>query len=117
VDGGWAALMSSESPVPTPVGAVRIGQDEDGDFVVNPAEELLVDDVRLDLIVAGSEEAILMGEAGAREVSEAEILDALDIAHAESKKLCAAQRELREKAGKPKIELTPPPAEQASVGQ
>src|SRR4051794_6343356 len=99
MNGASAALMISEIPVPVPVGAVRIGQDEDGDFVVNPAEELLLDDARLDLIVAGTEEAILMVEAGAREVSEAEILDALDIAQAEIKKLCQAQRELREVAG------------------
>jgi polyribonucleotide nucleotidyltransferase len=112
MNGASAALMISEVPVATPVGAVRIGQDEDGDFVVNPAEELLVDDARLDLIVAGTEEAILMVEAGAREVSEAEILDALDIAHAEIKKLCAAQQELREKAGKPKVEITPPQVDQ-----
>src|SRR3954462_5156327 len=112
MNGASAALMISEIPVPTPVGAVRIGQDEEGDFVVNPAEELLVDDVRLDLIVAGTEEAILMVEAGAREVSEAEIPDALDIAHAEIKKLCATQPELREKAGKPKIEITPPQVDQ-----
>jgi polyribonucleotide nucleotidyltransferase len=45
-------------------------------------------------------------------VSEAEILDALDIAHAEIKKLCAAQHELREKAGKPKVEITPPQVDQ-----
>jgi polyribonucleotide nucleotidyltransferase len=113
MNGASAALMISEIPVPVPVGAVRIGQDEDGDFVVNPAEELLMeDDVRLDLIVAGTEEAILMVEAGAREVSEAEILDALDIAHAEIKKLCKAQWDLREKAGKPKIEVTPPQVDQ-----
>src|SRR6188472_2984969 len=112
MNGASAALMISEIPVPVPVGAVRIGQDEDGDFVVNPAEELLVDDVRLDLVVAGTEEAILMVEAGAREVSEAEILDALDIAHAEIKKLCKAQHELREKAGKPKVEITPPEVDQ-----
>jgi polyribonucleotide nucleotidyltransferase len=108
MNGASAALMISEIPVPLPVGAVRIGQDEDGDFVVNPAEELLVDDARLDLVVAGTEEAILMVEAGAREVSEAEILDALDIAHAEIKKLCQAQWELREKAGKPRVEVAPP---------
>jgi polyribonucleotide nucleotidyltransferase len=112
MNGASAALMVSEIPVPVPVGAVRIGQDEDGDFLVNPAEELLVDDARLDLIVAGTEEAILMVEAGAREVSEAEILDALDIAHAEIKKLCQAQSELREKAGKPKVEVTPPLVDQ-----
>ncbi len=59
----------------------------------------------LDLIVSGSEEAILMVEAGANEIPEAEILDALDIAHDAIKKLCAAQHELREKAGKPKVEV------------
>jgi polyribonucleotide nucleotidyltransferase len=112
MNGASAALMISEIPVPVPVGAVRIGQDEDGDFVVNPAEELLVDDARLDLVVAGTEEAILMVEAGAREVSEAEILDALDIAHAEIKKLCKAQWDLREQAGKPKLEVTPPQVDQ-----
>src|SRR6478672_1018487 len=117
MNGASAALMISEIPVPTPVGAVRIGLDEDGDFVVNPAEELLVDDVRLDLIVAGTEEAILMVEAGAREVSEAEILDALDIAHAEIKKLCAAQHELREKAGKPKVEVTPPQVDEGMLSE
>src|SRR5258705_4238904 len=80
MNGASAALMISEIPVPVPVGAVRIGLDEDGGFVINPAEELL-EDARLDLVVAGTEEAILMVEAGAQEVSEAEILDALDIAH------------------------------------
>src|ERR1700750_918630 len=108
MNGASAALMISEIPVPVPVGAVRIGQDDDGDFVVNPAEELVVDDVRLDLIVAGTDEAILMVEAGAREVSEAEILDALDIAHAEIKKLCAAQRDLQQIAGKEKQEVEVP---------
>src|SRR5205085_10990277 len=94
-------------PRPTPVGSVRIGKIE-GNFVVNPDEEDLVDNADLDLIVSGTEEAILMVEAGANEVPEAEILDALDIAHSEIKKLCAAQRELAEKAGKPKLEVQVP---------
>src|SRR5215216_4744707 len=79
MNGASAALMISEIPVPVAVGAVRIGMDEDGDFVVNPEEETF-EDARLDLVVAGTDEAILMVEAGASEVSEAEILDALDIA-------------------------------------
>src|SRR6201986_4185140 len=54
MNGASAALMISEIPVPEPVGAVRIGQDEDGDFVVNPEEELL-EDAALDLVVAGTE--------------------------------------------------------------
>jgi polyribonucleotide nucleotidyltransferase len=109
MNGASAALMISDIPLPTPVGAVRIGK-VDGNFVVNPSEETLLGGAGveteggsdLDLIVAGTEEAILMVEAGANEIPEAEILDALDIAHAEIKKLCALQRELAQKAGKEK---------------
>jgi len=107
MNGASAALMVSHIPFPTPVGAVRIGK-VDGNFVVNPSEEDLFEGTDLDLIVAGNEEAILMVEAGANEIPEAEILDALDIAHGEIKKLCAAQRELAEKAGKPKLEVQAP---------
>jgi polyribonucleotide nucleotidyltransferase len=107
MNGASAALMISEIPVPTPVGAVRIGK-VDGNFVVNPDEEDLLENTDLDLIVAGTDEAILMVEAGANEIPEAEILDALDIAHDAIKKLCAAQRELREQAGKQKLEVEVP---------
>ncbi|MEA2241397.1 MAG: polyribonucleotide nucleotidyltransferase, partial [Solirubrobacteraceae bacterium] len=86
---------------------VRIGK-VDGNFVVNPREEDLLEASDLDLVVAGTEDAILMVEAGANEVPEAEILDALDIAHGEIKKLCALQHELREQAGKPKMEIEVP---------
>src|SRR5213083_1556356 len=64
MNGASAALMLSDIPFPMPVGSVRIGQDEEGGFVVNPEEESLPENT-LDLIVAGSEEAILMVEAGA----------------------------------------------------
>jgi polyribonucleotide nucleotidyltransferase len=111
MNGASAALMISDIPLPTPVGAVRIGK-IDGNFVVNPSEEDLLADAAssserenasdLDLIVAGTEEAILMVEAGANEIPEAEILDALDIAHAAIKKLCALQRDLAAKVGKEK---------------
>jgi polyribonucleotide nucleotidyltransferase len=101
MNGASAALMVSNIPFPTPVGAVRIGK-VDGNFVVNPNEEDLLDNTDLDLIVAGTDEAILMVEAGASEIPEAEILDALDIAHGEIRKLCALQRELAERAGKEK---------------
>ncbi len=110
LNGASAALMVSNIPFPAPVGAVRIGK-IDGNFVVNPPEEDLLENTDLDLIVAGTEEAILMVEAGANEIPEAEILDALDIAHGEIKKLCAVQRELAEKAGKPKTEVEVPQAD------
>ncbi|HTA31921.1 MAG TPA: polyribonucleotide nucleotidyltransferase [Solirubrobacteraceae bacterium] len=110
MNGASAALMISDIPLPTPVGAVRIGK-IDGNFVVNPPEADLLADAEnssdLDLIVAGTEDAILMVEAGANEIPEAEILDALDIAHAAIKKLCALQRDLADKVGKQKKEFTP----------
>src|SRR5258707_767998 len=114
MNGASAALMISDIPLPTPVGAVRIGKIE-GDFVVNPPEPDLLAAAEtpseLDLIVAGTEEAILMVEAGANEIPEAEILDALDIAHAEIKKLCALQRDLAAKVGKAKKEFVPLPVD------
>jgi polyribonucleotide nucleotidyltransferase len=127
MNGASAAVMISDIPFPTPVGAVRIGK-VDGNFVVNPDENDLLpsaggtsetDESRsdLDLIVAGTEDAILMVEAGANEIPEAEILDALDIAHAEIKKLCALQRELAEKVGKEKKEFTPIPVDESLVAE
>jgi polyribonucleotide nucleotidyltransferase len=112
MNGASAALMVSDIPLPTPVGAVRIGK-IDGNFVVNPNEaDLSTADTEegrsdLDLIVAGTEDAILMVEAGANEIPEAEILDALDIAHAAIKKLCALQRDLAAKVGKQKKVFEP----------
>jgi polyribonucleotide nucleotidyltransferase len=119
INGASTAVMISDIPFPAPVGAVRIGKVE-GNFVINPREEDLLTTVDgesearsdLDLTVAGTEEAILMVEAGAKEVPEAEILDALDIAHAEIKKLCALQRELAAKVGKEKT-----PFESVSVDE
>ncbi len=116
MNGASAALMVSDIPFPQPVGAVRIGQDDEGNFVVNPDEEDNLD-ASLDLVVSGTEEAILMVEAGAKEISEAAILDALDIAHGEIKKLCAAQRELAEKAGKPKTEVEVPQVDESVLSQ
>jgi polyribonucleotide nucleotidyltransferase len=115
MNGASAALAVSEIPVGAHVGAVRIGKLE-GDFVVNPEEESL-EELEMDLIVAGTEEAILMVEAGANGVSEAEILDALDIAHAEIKKLCATIENLRQKAGKDKIELSEPEIDESLLEQ
>jgi polyribonucleotide nucleotidyltransferase len=116
MNGASAALQISDIPVPTPVGAVRVGQDDEGNFVVNPPEETLLDP-KLDLVVAGTEEAILMVEAGAQEVSEQEILDALDIAHSEIKKLCEAQHELRKKAGKEKAVVEVPQVDEGVLAQ
>jgi len=116
MNGTSAALMVSDIPFPAPVGAVRIGQDAEGNFLVNPEEEWLLESP-LDLVVAGTEEAILMVEAGASEIAEAEILDALDIAHVEIKRLCEAQHELRHQAGKEKVEIEPPEVDPAVLDE
>src|SRR6266513_2802014 len=106
MNGASAAIAVSPIPVPTHVGAVRIGK-LDGDFVVNPDEEAL-EDLDMDLVVSGSEEAILMVECGANGVTEAEVLDALDIAHSEIKSLVGAMEELRQAAGKEKLDVAEP---------
>jgi polyribonucleotide nucleotidyltransferase len=115
MNGASAALAISPIPVAAHVGAVRVGKLE-GDFVVNPPEERL-EELQLDLIVAGTDEAILMVEAGADGVTEAEILDALDIAHSEIKKLVAAMAELAEKVGKEKIEVEAPSVDEGLLGE
>lgn len=106
MNGASAALAISEVPVAKHVGSVRIGK-LDGDFIINPKEEDH-ENLDLDLIVAGTDEAILMVEAGANGVTEAEILDALDIAHGEIKKLVATIEELRQKIGKEKLVIEAP---------
>jgi polyribonucleotide nucleotidyltransferase len=106
MNGASAALAISQVPVAKYVGAVRIGK-LDGDFVVNPEEESL-EDLEMDLIVSGSDEAILMVECGATGVTEAEVLDALDIAHSEIRKIVGSIDELRQKAGKDKLDVAEP---------
>jgi polyribonucleotide nucleotidyltransferase len=115
MNGASAALAISPVPVAAHVGAVRIGK-LDGDFVVNPPEERL-EELELDLIVAGTDEAILMVEAGADGVTEQEILDALDIAHSEIKKLVAAMDELQQKAGKEKVEVEAPKIDEGLIDE
>ncbi|HEX6204595.1 MAG TPA: polyribonucleotide nucleotidyltransferase [Solirubrobacterales bacterium] len=115
MNGASAALAISPVPVAAHVGAVRIGKHE-GDFVVNPPEETH-EELELDLIVAGTDEAILMVEAGATGVTEAEILDALDIAHAEIKKLCSAMEELQQKVGKEKMVVEAPSIDEGLLSE
>jgi polyribonucleotide nucleotidyltransferase len=115
MNGASAALAISPIPVAKYVGAVRIGKLE-GDFVVNPDEEEL-DGLEMDLIVSGTDEAILMVECGAEGVTEAEVLDALDIAHGEIKKLVAAMEELAQKTGKEKISVEAPEIDEGVLEQ
>ena len=115
MNGASAALAISPVPVQEHVGAVRVGK-LDGDFVVNPPEEEH-ENLEMDLIVSGSKDAILMVECGADNVTEAEVLDALDIAHAEIKKLVGAMEELQQIAGKEKLVVEAPSIDEGLLSQ
>ena len=67
----------------------------------------------LNIMVVGTADGIVMIESGAKEVKEETVVDAIEFAHTEIKKICAAINELRAKAGKPKREVTPPEFDQA----
>jgi polyribonucleotide nucleotidyltransferase len=101
INGASAALMLSPLPFLGPVGAVRVALIEN-ELVVNPTHQELEEGSTMDLIVVGTKDALTMVEAGAQEVPEDTILRAFEIAHEEIRKLCEAQEELRERAGKAK---------------
>jgi polyribonucleotide nucleotidyltransferase len=98
-----AALMVSDIPWNGPIGCVRVGRVE-GEWVINPSLTQL-EESDLDLIVAGTEDTVNMLEAGASEVSEEDVLEAIRVAHEVIKEQCALQRQLAEVAGKPKREV------------
>ena len=106
INGGSCATMLSGLPFDGPVGAVRMGR-IDGEFVVNPDYDQ-VDNGDLNMVVAGTKAGISMVEAGAVELTEEEIVQALELAHESIIKLCDAQLELVEKVGVEKFEFTPP---------
>jgi polyribonucleotide nucleotidyltransferase len=95
-----AALEISDIPFMGPVGAVRVGRIS-GSLIINP-DIRESEECDLDLIVAGTEEAVMMVEGSAQEMSEQDVLEAIDIAHTEIRRLCALQRELKDLAGKDK---------------
>lgn len=100
INGISAALVISPMPFLGPIGAVRMGI-IDGELVVNPTLQEN-EESEMDLIVVGTKDGLTMVEAGANQVPEAKLLEALDIAHREIVKLCEAQEDLRAKVGKPK---------------
>jgi polyribonucleotide nucleotidyltransferase len=99
-----AALTISDIPLKAAVGAVRIGRIADS-FVINP-DLREAEECDLNLIVAGTEEAIVMVEGEAQEVSEAVLLEALNVAHEEIKRICAVQNELQSASGREKRPVT-----------
>ncbi len=103
ITGSSAALALSGLPFSRTTAGVRVGM-VDGSFVINPTFEQRRRS-RLDLIVAGSRDAIVMGEAGAKEVTEDEMLQALEAAHAAIRDIVAGIDALASEAGKEKIQV------------
>jgi polyribonucleotide nucleotidyltransferase len=102
INGASAALMISPLPFLGPVGAVRMGL-IDGELVVNPTlAEVEQGESTLDLVVVGTRDALTMVEAGAGEIPEELLLEALELAHDEIRKLCDLQEDLARQVGKPK---------------
>ncbi len=95
-----AALVLSDVPFEDPVAGVKIGR-VNGQFLVNPDLETL-EKSDLTLVVAGTADAVMMVEGGANEQPESVMIDAIELAHAEIKKIVSKIRELRAKAGRPK---------------
>ena len=101
ITGASAALALSEIPFEKTIAGVRVGI-VDGNYVINPTFEERKKST-LDLIVAGSADGILMVEAGAKEVTEPQVVGALEAAHEAIKKLVVAIDELKAVAGKKKL--------------
>ncbi|MCX8069738.1 MAG: polyribonucleotide nucleotidyltransferase, partial [Thermodesulfovibrionales bacterium] len=101
-----AAIHISDIPFNGPVSAVRIGR-KDGNFILNPSH-LEMETLELNLVVAGTTEAVIMVEGGGNEVSEEILMEAISLAHEEIKKINQLQDELKQKIGKEKKTIDPP---------
>jgi polyribonucleotide nucleotidyltransferase len=104
ITGASAALALSEVPLQKTIAGVRVGL-LNGNYVINPTHEERKQSA-LDLVVAGSEDGIVMVEAGAKEVSEPQVVGALEAAHAAIKEIVGAIDELKATAGKQKLEIS-----------
>src|ERR687889_211267 len=115
ITGASCALYLSDIPFPNPIAGVRIGL-IDGRYIVNPTYDE-VRESRLNLIVAGTEEAITMVEAGAQEVSQANRATTLVLAHKEINRLCRWQKELYKALEIQKRPVEPPVLNEEMMGE
>jgi polyribonucleotide nucleotidyltransferase len=104
ITGASAALALSEVPFEKTIAGVRIGL-VDGKYVVNPTFKQRKES-KLDLIVAGSKDGLVMVEAGAKEVTEEQVVEAFETAHAAIKQIVATIEDLAKEAGKPKLKVS-----------
>ncbi len=102
--GASIALTISDIPFQGPIAEVRVGK-VNGELIVNPTAQQ-IEESEIELVVAGTADSIMMVEGEAKEVSEDDLLEALDFAHDSIKKIVEVQNELRELCGKPKMEVT-----------
>jgi polyribonucleotide nucleotidyltransferase len=115
INAASAALTLSEIPFHGPVGAVRVGLVND-QMIVNPTYEEMRESL-LNIMVVGTAEGIAMVESGAKEVTEEQVLNAIEFAHEQIKKICAAISELASKNGQKKLEIKPPEVDEAYYNQ
>src|SRR5579871_6776242 len=115
INGASCALALGDIPFHGPVGAVRIGLVDD-QFVVNPTYGER-EKSSLNIMVVGTKDGIVMIESGAKEVAEDRVVDAIEFAHGEIKKICAAIEDLVSRAGKTKRTVTPAEVDQAYLGE
>ncbi|HEY5176352.1 MAG TPA: polyribonucleotide nucleotidyltransferase [Terriglobales bacterium] len=115
INGASVALSVSDIPFHGPIGAVRVGQ-ADGNFVINPT----YDEQRsgkLNLMVVGTADGIVMIESGAKEVSEETVVQGIEFGHEQIKKICAAISDLAKKVGKAKRTVEPVVTDEAYLGE
>jgi polyribonucleotide nucleotidyltransferase len=115
ITGASCALYLSDIPFPNPIAGVRVGLIE-GRYIINPTYDE-VRESRLNLIVAGTEEAIVMVEAGASEISEEIMVEALMLAHKEINRLCRWQKELYKALDIQKREVVAPVLNEEMLGE
>ena len=101
--GASAALTISDIPFKGPIGGVKVGR-VNGEYIINPTQAQ-EDESDIDLVVAGTADAIMMVEAGAKEVDEEGMLQAIMFGHQAIKRICAAISEMGAKIGKPKMQV------------
>jgi polyribonucleotide nucleotidyltransferase len=114
--GASTALYISDIPFHSPIGAVRVGF-WDGECHINPSSADLRTKSRLNLLVAGTKDAIVMVESGAKELTEAEMVRALAEGHAVIKQIVAMQEDLRSKVGKEKRPFAKPALDESLVAE
>src|SRR5215831_10040219 len=115
INAASCALTLSDIPFHGPVGAVRIGIVND-QLVVNPTYAEMAESL-LNIMVVGTSQGIVMVESGAKEISEDRVLEAIEFAHEQIKKICASINDLATRGGKKKKEVAPPEFDQAYYDQ